>query len=304
MAAVITAKQVQALRERTGVGMMKCKEALIATDGDMEKAIDMLREKGLAAAEKKASRIAAEGVVAQYNANGVAVLVEVNAETDFVAKNPLFKEFAENIAKVVHANNPADVAALLEMKYIDSDMTVEDARKEKVLVIGENIQIRRFERIEGNVFNYNHGDGKIGVIVNFDASAEALANPEFATVAKNVCLQIAAMNPVYQSKEDVPAEIINKEKEILLAQIKNDPKNANKPEAILEKMIGGKINKYYTENCLLQQELFIDESVTIEKHIATMGKDVKLVNFVRMERGEGIQKREDNFAEEVANMTK
>ncbi len=304
MAAVITAKQVQALRERTGVGMMKCKEALIATDGDMEKAIDMLREKGLAAAEKKASRIAAEGVVAQYNANGVAVLVEVNSETDFVAKNPSFKEFAENIAKVIHANNPADVEALLNMKYVDSDMTVEDARKEKVLVIGENIQIRRFERVEGNVFNFNHGDGKIGVIVNFEASEEALANPEFATVAKNVCLQIAAMNPAYQSKEDVPAEIINKEKEILLAQIKNDPKNANKPEAILEKMIGGKINKYYTENCLLQQELFIDESVTIEKHIATMGKDVKLVNFVRMERGEGIQKREDNFAEEVANMTK
>ncbi len=304
MAAVITAKQVQALRERTGVGMMKCKEALIATDGDMEKAIDMLREKGLAAAEKKASRIAAEGVIAQYNANGIAVLVEVNAETDFVAKNPLFKEFAENIAKVVHANNPADVEALLNMKYADTDMTVEDARKEKVLVIGENIQIRRFERIEGNVFNYNHGDGRIGVIVNFAADEAALNNPEFAAVAKNVCLQIAAMNPAYQSKEDVPAEVINKEKEILLAQIKNDPKNANKPEAILEKMIGGKINKYYTENCLLQQELFIDESVTIEKHIATLGKDVKLVNFVRMERGEGIQKREDNFAEEVANMAK
>lgn len=304
MAAVITAKQVQALRERTGVGMMKCKEALIATDGDMEKAIDMLREKGLAAAEKKASRIAAEGVIAQYNANGIAVLVEVNAETDFVAKNPLFKEFAENIAKVVHANNPADVEVLLNMKYADTDMTVEDARKEKVLVIGENIQIRRFERIEGNVFNYNHGDGRIGVIVNFAADEAALNNPEFAAVAKNVCLQIAAMNPAYQSKEDVPAEVINKEKEILLAQIKNDPKNANKPEAILEKMIGGKINKYYTENCLLQQELFIDESVTIEKHIATLGKDVKLVNFVRMERGEGIQKREDNFAEEVANMAK
>jgi len=304
MAAVITAKQVQALRERTGVGMMKCKEALIATDGDMEKAVDMLREKGLAAAEKKASRIAAEGIVAQYNADGIAVLVEVNAETDFVAKNPLFREFAENIAKVVHANNPADVAALLDMKYADTDMTVEDARKEKVLVIGENIQIRRFERIEGKVFNYNHGDGRIGVIVNFDADDAVIANPEFATVAKNVCLQIAAMNPAYQSKEDVPAEIINKEKEILLAQIKNDPKNANKPDAILEKMIGGKINKYYTENCLLQQELFIDESFTIEKYIATMGKDVKLVNFVRMERGEGIQKREDNFAEEVANMAK
>ncbi len=304
MAAVISAKQVQALRERTGVGMMKCKEALIATDGDMEKAVDMLREKGLAAAEKKASRIAAEGVIAQYNANGIAVLVEVNAETDFVAKNPQFKEFAENIAKVVHANNPADVAALLEMKYIDSEMTVEDARKEKVLVIGENIQIRRFVRIEGNVFNYNHGDGKIGVVVNFAADEAALANPEFATVAKNVCLQIAAMNPAYQSKEDVPAEIINKEKEILLAQIKNDPKNANKPDAILEKMIGGKINKYYTENCLLQQELFIDESVTIEKHIATLGKDVKLVNFVRMERGDGLEKRVDNFAEEVASMTK
>lgn len=304
MAAVISAKQVQALRERTGVGMMKCKEALIATDGDMEKAVDMLREKGLAAAEKKASRIAAEGVIAQYNADGVAVLVEVNAETDFVAKNPQFKEFAENIAKVVHANNPADVEALLNMKYLDSDVTVEDARKEKVLVIGENIQIRRFVRIEGHVFNYNHGDGKIGVLVNFDADDAALANPEFATVAKNVCLQIAAMNPAYQSKENVPAEIINKEKEILLAQIKNDPKNANKPEAILEKMIGGKINKYYTENCLLQQELFLDESFTIEKYIATMGKDVKLVNFVRMERGEGIEKRVDNFAEEVANMTK
>ena len=304
MAAVISAKQVQALRERTGVGMMKCKEALIATDGDMEKAVDLLREKGLAAAEKKASRIAAEGVIAQYNADGVAVLVEVNAETDFVAKNPQFKEFAENIAKVVHANNPADVETLLNMKYLDSDVTVEDARKEKVLVIGENIQIRRFARIAGNVFNYNHGDGKIGVVVNFEADDAALANPEFATVAKNICLQIAAMNPAYQSKEFVPAEIIEKEKEILLAQIKNDPKNANKPEAILEKMIAGKINKYYTENCLLQQELFIDESVTIEKHIATLGKDVKLVSFVRMERGEGIEKRVDNFAEEVANMTK
>lgn len=304
MAAVISAKQVQALRERTGVGMMKCKEALIATDGDMEKAVDLLREKGLAAAEKKASRIAAEGVIAQYNANGVAVLVEVNAETDFVAKNPQFKEFAENIAKVIHANNPENVEALLNMKYIDSDLTVEDVRKEKVLVIGENIQIRRFERISGHVYNYNHGDGKIGVVVNFDADENVFENPEFSTVAKNVCLQIAAMNPAYQSKEDVPAEIIDKEKEILLAQIKNDPKNAKKPEAILEKMIGGKINKYYTENCLLQQELFIDENYTIEKYIATMGADVKLVNFVRMERGDGLEKRVDNFAEEVANMTK
>ncbi len=298
MAVNITAKEVQALRERTGVGMMKCKEALIATDGDMEKAVTFLREKGLAVAAKKASRIAAEGIISLYCDDNVGVLVEVNSETDFVAKNPVFKEFADGIAKVIAENNPADVEALLGMKFPGSDLTVEEVRKEKVLVIGENINIRRFAREEGATYCYSHGGGRIGVLVKFDGKGTG----DFAADAKNVCMQIAAMTPSYLNKESVPADIIENEKNILLAQIKNDPKQANKPQAVIDKMINGKLTKFYTENVLLEQVYFFDETVTVGKALAQSG--LNLLSFTRFEKGEGLQKREDNFAAEVAAMAK
>lgn len=298
MAVNITAKEVQALRERTGVGMMKCKEALIATDGDMEKAVTFLREKGLAVAAKKASRIAAEGIVALYCDDNVGVLVEVNSETDFVAKNPVFKAFADGVAKVIAENNPADVDALLGMKFPESDLTVEEVRKEKVLVIGENINIRRFAREEGATYCYSHGGGRIGVLVKFDGKGKG----DFAADAKNVCMQIAAMTPSYLNKESVPADIIDNEKNILLAQIKNDPKQANKPQAVIDKMINGKLSKFYTENVLLEQAFFFDETVTVGKALEQSG--LNLISFTRFEKGEGLQKREDNFAAEVAAMAK
>lgn len=303
----ISAKQVVALRERTGVGMMKCKEALVKTDGDIEKAIILLREQGLAAAEKKASRIAAEGVIAIYNKNNVAVLAEINAETDFVAKNEKFTTFANKIAEIVALNNPADIEALNNMEY-ENGKTVEEMRKEMVLVIGENISIRRFERLEGAVATYNHGNGKIGVMALFDADLSVSCGEKFQAFGKDVCMQVAALNPQYLNKEAVPSETIETEKTVLMAQIKNDPKSANKPEAVIEKMIMGKLNKFYSENCLTEQAFFKDESMTIAKYIdisaKEIGTDISLVKVVRFERGEGIQKREDNFAEEVANMTK
>lgn len=291
----ISAKEVQALRERTGVGMMKCKEALVEADGDMEKAVVILREKGLAQSEKKASRITAEGTVAIYNQDNIAVLCEVNSETDFVAKNEKFQTFANNVAKVVAEQNPADVDALLTCKYPDSDLTVEDMRKEMVLVIGENIKIRRFARLEGNICSYSHGNGKIGVLAKFTEDA--------SSCGKQVCMQIAAMNPRFMSKDDVPAEVLNQEKEILMVQIKNDPKTANKPDNIIEKMVMGKLGKFYSENCLLDQPYFIDESVTVSKFIES-NCNAKLESYIRFERGEGLQKREDDFAAEVAKLAK
>ncbi len=291
----ISAKEVQALRERTGVGMMKCKEALVEADGDMEKAVVILREKGLAQSEKKASRITAEGTVAIYNQDNIAVLCEVNSETDFVAKNEKFQTFANNVAKVVAEQNPADVDALLTCKYPDSDLTVEDMRKEMVLVIGENIKIRRFARLEGNISSYSHGNGKIGVLAKFTEDA--------SSCGKQVCMQIAAMNPRFMSRDDVPAEVLNQEKEILMVQIKNDPKTANKPDNIIEKMVMGKLGKFYSENCLLDQPYFIDESVTVSKFIES-NCNAKLESYIRFERGEGLQKREDDFAAEVAKLAK
>lgn len=291
----ISAKEVQALRERTGVGMMKCKEALVEAEGDMEKAVVILREKGLAQSEKKASRITAEGTVAIYNQNNIAVLCEVNSETDFVAKNEKFQTFANNVAKVVAEQNPADVDALLTCKYPDSDLTVEDMRKEMVLVIGENIKIRRFARLEGNICSYSHGNGKIGVLAKFTEDA--------SSCGKQVCMQIAAMNPRFMSRDDVPAAVLAQEKEILMVQIKNDPKTANKPENIIEKMVMGKLGKFYAENCLLDQPYFIDESVTVAKFIES-NCSAKLESYIRFERGEGLQKREDDFAAEVAKLAK
>ena len=300
-----TAKDVQALREKTGCGMMDCKKALVECDGNMDAAADYLREKGLASQAKKASRIAAEGTVCAICENGVGVAVELNAETDFVAGGDEFKELALKIAKVIAAQNPADVDAL--NACVENGQTVEEMVQELFLKVRENIKIRRFVRFEGNVVNYVHAGGKIGVLVKFDADVAA-DNADFITMGKNVAMQIAAMNPGYLDQASVPAEVIEKEKEILISQMKEDPKMANKPDAVLGKIVEGKIGKYYKENCLVEQAFVMDGDITVGKYVANcakdMGADIKLVDFVRMEKGEGIQKRVDDFAAEVASMVK
>ncbi len=298
-----TAKDVAALREKTGCGMMDCKRALTEADGDEARAIELLREKGLAAAEKKAGRIAAEGVVTTYvdNAKKVGVIIEVNSETDFVAKNEKFMEFVMGAAKAVADYNPADVEALLACKFGDSEFTVAQTLTDKILTIGENMNIRRFERLEGFCGSYVHGGGTDAALILIDA-------PEFtdavAEMGKNVGMQIVAMTPAYLSEAEVPASVVEEEKQILLAQIKNDPKTANKPDAVIEKMVSGKINKYYKENCLLKQEYVKDTNMTVEQYVKSVGADISILKFINYKKGEGLQKREDNFAEEVANMTK
>lgn len=304
-----TAKDVQMLREKTGVGMMECKKALTAADGDMENAVDLLREKGLAAAAKKATRIAAEGAVyaTVYEDKKVGVVVEVNAETDFAAKSDKFQEFVQTVAKVIADNDPADVAALMEMSY-DGTQTVAEALREKVLVIGENLSVRRFVRYEGDVVAYIHGAGRIGVLVQFDADAAASGSDALKACGKDVAMQIAALNAPYLSEATVPAEDVAKEKEITVAQIQADPKNASKPENIIEKMVDGRMKKFFKENCLLNQEFVKDSSMTVGQYIATeagkAGGAMALVAYVRFEKGEGLQKREDDFAAEVAAMAK
>ena len=302
-----TAKDVQALREKTGCGMMDCKKALVECDGDMDKAVDYLREKGLASQAKKATRVAAEGAVVTYAENGVAAVVEANTETDFVASNEEFKTFTLKVAEIVAKQNPSDVAELLTLKNEDG-LTVEEMVQEIFLKFRENISVRRFARYEGVTAGYVHAGGSIGVLVKFDTADDVAAKPEFAAMGKAVAMQIAAQNPAYLSKEAVPAEIVEKEKGILIAQMKEDPKMANKPEAVLGKIVEGKIGKYYAENCLLEQEFVMDDSVSVGKYIANtakeLGGDITAVEYVRFEKGEGIQKREDNFADEVASMVK
>ena len=303
-----TAQDVKNLREQTGCGMMDCKKALTEADGNFEKAIEYLREKGLAAAQKKAGRIAAEGMVyASYCSEcKVGVILEVNAETDFVAKNEMFQNFVKDVADVVAQQNPADVEALLACKM--GEDTVEAALKEKILVIGENIKIRRFERYEGVCAAYIHAGGTHAVLVNFETSDEVAAKAEFTAYGKDIAMQIAAANPSYVRESEVPAAVVEKEKEILLAQIANDPKNANKPDAIKEKMVLGRIGKFYKENCLVDQEFVKDPDLSVakytEKVAKELGGEIKIVKFVRYEKGEGLEKREDNFADEVASMIK
>ena len=293
-----TAQNVKELREMTGCGMMDCKKALTETDGDMDKAVEFLREKGLATAAKKAGRIASEGIVKAYITEDkkIGVLVEVNSETDFVAKNAEFQSFVESIAKIVASGNPADVDALKAMPYND-ESNVGDALTALIAKIGENMNIRRFARIEGNVCSYTHGEGRIGVLVETEGSLE---NPDAYEAARDAAMQIAAINPLYLSKDSVPAEDVEKEKHIIIAQIKEDPKNANKPDNIIEKMVGGKINKFYEQNCLLQQEFVKNGDFKVEAYLASKG--VKLINYVRFEKGEGLAKKEENFADEVASM--
>lgn len=300
----ITAKDVAALRERTGVGMMDCKKALVETDGDFEKAIVILREKGLATQAKKAGRVAAEGLVEAFVENGVGVVVEVNSETDFVANTDQFKAFVKTVAATVAAENPADIEALKACKAVGSELTVEQELQELFLKIRENIQIRRFTRMEGNLVSYVHGEGRIGVLVQLDTD---LGDKAYAC-GKDCALQIAAMSPAYLDKASVPADVLASEKSIVLAQMAEDPKMASKPEAVLAKIAEGKLGKYYTENCLLEQEFVKDGELTVGKYVEKCAKElggsIKVASYVRYERGEGIAKKEDNFADEVASMIK
>ena len=300
----ITASMVKELRTRTGVGMMDCKKALVETDGNMDAAIDFLREKGLAQQAKKADRIAAEGLVLATVIDGVGVVVELNAETDFVSNSDTFRDLTAKIAAVIAKQNPADVDALLACS--EDGVTVEEMIREVFLAVRENIKVRRFERYEGVISTYVHAGGKIGVMVKFNADASVADNDTFKEMAKDVAMQIAAMNPLYLDPASVPAEVIEKEKEILIAQMKEDPKMANKPDMVLGKIVEGKIGKYYKENCLVEQQFVMDGDINVGKYIANcakeMGADVKLVDFVRMEKGEGIEKRVDDFAAEVASM--
>ena len=302
----ISAKDVQKLREMTGVGMMDCKKALTEADGDFDKAIEWLREKGLAAQTKKAGKIAAEGVSYAITAdNGVGVVIEVNSQTDFVAKNEVFQGFVKDLANLVATENPADVEALKACTYPGTDRTVADVTADKVLAIGENIQVRRFVRYaEGVNVPYIHMGGKIGVLVNLEV--EGIEADKVTELGKDIAMQIAAMNPAYLDKSDVDQATLDKEKEILLIQAKEDPKNANKPENIIEKMVMGRIGKYYEENCLLQQAFVKENKVSVEKHIAEVAKQlggkIAVKAFTRFQTGEGIEKAEEDFAAEVASM--
>ena len=308
--AAITAAMVKELRESTGAGMMDCKKALAATEGDMEKAVEFLREKGLAAAAKKAGRIAAEGLVHAIVEGNTAAIVEVNSETDFVAKNADFQAFVNDLCEVVMQENPADVDALKACKM--GDITVEVALQEKVLTIGENIQIRRFERYDAETVNvsYTHMGGVIGVVVGLEVSENIKGDAKVQELGKDIGMQAAAMRPLFMDKSDVDADTLAKEREILLAQAIEENKTAAKPkpEQILVKMVEGRVGKYYEENCLLQQAFVKENKVSVEAHIAAVAKElggeIKLVKYTRFEKGEGIEKKVDDFAAEVASMAK
>ena len=304
----VTASMVKELREMTGAGMMDCKKALSATDGDFDKAIEFLREKGLATAEKKAGRIAAEGLVATTIKDGdkVAAIVEVNSETDFVAKNEVFQTFVKEVVEQAADTDAADIDAFKAEKWaLDTSMTVDEKLAAMIAKIGENMNIRRFEKIvseDGIVVSYIHAAGKIGVLVE----AKTENNDERVKEAlKNVAMQVAALNPKYVSTDDVPEEYKEHEKEILIAQAKNDPKNANKPENIIEKMITGRLAKELKEICLLEQEYVKAENKeTVAKYLEMVSKEVgtpvELKRFVRFETGEGLEKKNEDFAAEVA----
>ena len=296
-----TAADVKKLREMTNVGMMDCKKALAETDGDMDKAIEYLREKGLAKAAKKAGRIAAEGMAYATVENGVGVIVEVNSETDFAAKAPVFVDFVKDVAAAVMSSDAADVEALKAVPYPGSDKTVGEMIPEKVLVIGENIQIRRFARFTENTsVSYVHAGGRIGVLVNLAVEGGIDATE----IGKDVAMQIAALNPRFWDKSLVTEDVLEEEKKILVAQMDNDPKMASKPQQVKEKIAAGKLNKFFEENCLLQQAFVKDGGMTVEQYIASaakaLGGSVKFVDAVRFEKGEGIEKKVDDFAAEVA----
>ena len=303
----ITAKDVAALRAQTGLGMMDCKKALVEAEGDMEKAVKILREKGLATAEKKAGRIAAEGRVDIMTKDGVTAMVEVNSETDFAAKSDAFKEFVTGVLATLIEKQPATVAELMEVPYNGTEETVQKALIEKIAMIKENLQIRRFVIIKGITSSYIHGFGTTGVVVKFDTDAATAAKPEFAAYAKNIALQVAAGNPPqYVNISDVPASAVAEEKAVLVAQMKNDPKNANKPDAILEKIVSGRLGKFYERVCLVEQAYIKEDSITVGQYTKNtekeLGATIKIVSFDIYEKGEGIEKKEDNFVDEILKL--
>lgn len=305
-----TAKDVQALRETTGAGMMDCKRALTETDGNMEKAVELLREKGIAAAAKKASRIAAEGAcfAAVCGDCGVGAIVEINSETDFSAKSDSFQEFLRDVASVVSQTNPSDIEDLKSKPYLDSGRTVGETLQDKVLTIGENIQIRRFGYY-GSPLNsaYVHMGGKIAVLVNMDVEDSIKGNPAVAELGKDIAMQIAAMRPICLDRTKLDPEELAKEREIFLAQLKQDEKNANKPAQVIEKIVEGRIAKYYSEVCLLDQPFVKENKLSVAQYVEQKAKElggkITITDYIRYETGEGLAKREDDFAAEVAKMT-
>ncbi len=300
-----TAKDVAELRKQTGCGMMDCKNALKDADGDFEAAVKILREKGMAATAKKASRIAAEGLVDVMTIDNVTAIVEVNSETDFVAKNSTFQEFVKDILKTIIANKPADVDALLQSEFVGGGK-VADALAEKIYTIGEKLSIRRFAIVEGVVSTYIHGLGATGVVVSFETNVAD--KPEFVECSKNVALQTAAMPVQYLDAASVPAEVLEEEKRILTAQMQQDPKMANKPANVLEKIVEGRLSKFYENNCLLHQLYVKDDSMTVAKYVESVAKalggSIKVTGYVRYDKGEGLEKREEDFAAEIQKMVK
>ena len=289
-----TAQDVKALREKTGVGMMECKKALTEADGDMDKAVDFLRERGLAAAQKKAARIAAEGIVLSYSDDAAkkGVVIEVNSETDFVAKNEKFVDFVTDCAKTIIATGVSTVEELAAAEYMGTGRTVAETLNDLILAIGENMKIRRFEVMDGVLATYVHAGGSVGVMVGFDVADYSKA-AEFKDMGKNVAMQVAAMSPAYLDEASVPEEIIAHEKSILASQMKEDPKMASKPEAVLAKIAEGKMGKYYKENCLVDQEFvrgdLFEGNVKgyVDSVAKTLGTEIKINGFIRMTRGEG-----------------
>ncbi len=308
--AAITAKMVADLRTQTGCGMMDCKKALTETNGDFDAAVKFLREKGLAVAAKKATRIASEGVVdILVSEDGkTAAMIEVNAETDFVAKNAIFLDFVKGLLKTIIDTKPASVEELLTKNYLDTDMLVEAKLKDMIFTIGENMNIRRFLIVEGVLTSYIHGKGSTGVIVKFEADDNVVANEGFAAFAKNVALQVAAMPVLYLDKASVPEKDLEEEKSVILAQLSNDPKNASKPAQILEKMVIGKLGKFYEKNCLLEQSYVKDDKISVGKYVENSAKEfggaIKVVGYYMYEKGEGLQKKEEDFAAEIEKMVK
>jgi elongation factor Ts len=302
----VSTKDIKELMGLTSAGMMDCKKALDEANGDIGEAQKILREKGKASQEKKAGRAAAEGLVACYIADGRGAVIEVNSETDFVAKNVMFVEFVKNAAKSAQAANPADMDALLAAPMVGSSETVKEALDELFLKIRENLQIRRFKIMDGNLLcSYIHNGGEIAVMVNFKTDIDP-ANEKLIECGKNVAMQIAAMNASYLSEADVPADVIATEKEIYLKQLEEDPKNANKPEQVKAKIAEGKLKKFYNESCLLNQAYVKDDKLTIAQYIASTAKEaggnLEITEYVRYQKGEGLAKKADNFAEEVAQL--
>jgi len=304
IAVSITAAMVSELRTKTGAGMMDCKKALTETGGDIEKAIEFLRKKGLSAAAKKADRVAAEGMIVAADADKVGTLVEVNAETDFVSKNEAFQGFAQGVAEVVASEKPADVEALKQLAFPGSGRTVDEELNHQIATIGENMSIRRFETFvaeAGQVTSYIHAGGKIGAMVQLDTTS---SDAKVSALGKQLAMHVAAANPLFLSRDEVPADVVEKEKDIMRVKAKE----SGKPDEIVEKIILGQINKYFGEVCLLEQAFVIDPDQKVTKVVAALAKelgtDINLSGYVRMQLGEGIEKKEDNFADEVASLTK